>query len=358
MSMFARRTMSHSDSRPCVSGFLEGHGDGSGEARDARGRQTAGETETQRARGSDGAPAAAASQEGAGRARGRARRLTRPLQVGWSQCPPRHSPSRWHRPSGPSVLHRTPPRLRTLGALAQVPAEMGESWPPTHNHASYLLTPPLSPSSVPSRPSSPNLLPDPIPLVSPMASPYSFLTRNVTHGPQTSAGRVECPSRTGAPAALGRQGRRQPHESSRQTLPARCVRSDAQPLGSDRSRPQRWPQTRPPPGHGQHACLPGSCVPATRPHGCHEPHREAPGDPCPDVCGLESGVLGSKQQRKSSEPQARPLPSYREVHRRPEWEVTPRVTHLPAREGPSPSLAPTDHPGPELGHLCFRPQYP
>lgn len=41
MSMFARRTMSHSDSSPCTAGFLEGHGEGSGEARDARGRRSA-----------------------------------------------------------------------------------------------------------------------------------------------------------------------------------------------------------------------------------------------------------------------------------------------------------------------------
>lgn len=55
---------------------------------------------------------------------------------------------------------------------------------------------------------------------------------------------------------------------------------------------------------------------AARPNGCHKLHHKVPWDPCPDISSSvwpELEVLGLKQQRESSEPQAPPLPSYREV---------------------------------------------
>lgn len=177
------------------------------------------------------------------------------------------------------------PGFRTLDAPAQVPAELGETWPLTHNHMSYLLTPPA-----------------PAPSVSLMASPH--LVAHPERPPtvlRQAQGGCACASRTGVPAPRGRQGRRQP---------CLCAPTDPPgPLGSDESRPQRCPQTGPP-------------AAGTRVAAC-------PGTPAQTSAGRNQGrwVQTVVQDQRAPGPAAAILQG---------GKLTPRVTRLPAGAHGSP----------------------
>lgn len=182
----------------------------------------------------------------------------------------------------------------TQDAPAQVPAELGETWPLTRNHMCYLLTPPSDPVFCP----FPSLAPTPPPWSPSWPHRTSFLTQNV---PPQAQGRCACASRTGVPAPRGRQGRRQP---------CLCAPTDPPgPLGSDESRPQRCPQTGPP-------------AAGTRVAAC-------PGTPAQTSAGRNQGrwVQTVVQEQRAPGPAPAILQG---------GKLTPRVTRLPAGAHGSP----------------------
>lgn len=174
------------------------------------------------------------------------------------------------------------PGFRTLDAPAQVPAELGETWPLTRNHMSYLLTPRSDPVFCP----FPSLAPTPPPWSPSWPHRTSFLTQNVP--PRSSdkrrAGVRALHAQVCRPRAAAKDGA-SPACAPRLTLPARSAQTKAARRGARR---------------------PG------RPRPAHVLLR-APG-PLPRrlLAGIRDA--GSKQRCKSSEPRAPPLPSYREVN--------------------------------------------
>lgn len=166
----------------------------------------------------------------------------------------------------------------TQDAPAQVPAELGETWPLTRNHMSYLLTPPSDPVFCP----FPSLAPPPPPWSPSWPHRTSFLTQNVP--PRSSdkrrAGVRALHAQVCRPRAAAKDGA-SPACAPRLTLPARSAQTKAARRG------------------------------ARRP-GCPRPAHVLLRALGPLLAGIRN--TGSKQWCKISEPRAPPLPSYREVN--------------------------------------------
>lgn len=170
----------------------------------------------------------------------------------------------------------------TQDAPAQVPAELGETWPLTRNHMSYLLTPPSDPVFCP----FPSLAPTPPPWSPSWPHRTSFLTQNVP--PRSSdkrrAGVRALHAQVCRPRAAAKDGA-SPACAPRLTLPARSAQTKAAHRGARR---------------------PG------RPRPAHVLLRALGPLPRRLLAGIRDA--GSKQWCKISEPRAPPLPSYREVN--------------------------------------------
>lgn len=170
----------------------------------------------------------------------------------------------------------------TQDAPAQVPAELGETWPLTRNHMSYLLTPRSDPVFCP----FPSLAPTPPPWSPSWPHRTSFLTQNVP--PRSSdkrrAGVRALHAQVCRPRAAAKDGA-SPACAPRLTLPARSAQTKAARRGARR---------------------PG------RPRPAHVLLRALGPLPRRLLAGIRD--TGSKQWCKISEPRAPPLPSYREVN--------------------------------------------
>lgn len=170
----------------------------------------------------------------------------------------------------------------TQDAPAQVPAELGETWPLTRNHMCYLLTPPSDPVFCP----FPSLAPTPPPWSPSWPHRTSFLTQNVP--PRSSdkrrVGVRALHAQVCRPRAAAKDGA-SPACAPRLTLPARSAQTKAARRGARRPGRQR-------PAHVLLRAL----------------------GPLPRrlLAGIRDA--GSKQWCKISEPRAPPLPSYREVN--------------------------------------------
>lgn len=170
----------------------------------------------------------------------------------------------------------------TQDAPAQVPAELGETWPLTRNHMSYLLTPRSDPVFCP----FPSLAPTPPPWSPSWPHHTSLLTQNVP--PRSSdkrrAGVRALHAQVCRPRAAAKDGA-SPACAPRLTLPARSAQTKAARRGARR---------------------PG------RPRPAHVLLRALGPLPRRLLAGIRDA--GSKQWCKISEPRAPPLPSYREVN--------------------------------------------
>lgn len=117
----------------------------------------------------------------------------------------------------------------TQDAPAQVPAELGETWPLTRNHMSYLLTPPSDPVFCP----FPSLAPTPPPWSPSWPHRTSFLTQNVPSrsSDKRRAGVRALHAQVCRPRAAAKDGA-SPACAPRLTLPARSAQTKAARRGA------------------------------------------------------------------------------------------------------------------------------
>lgn len=190
------------------------------------------------------------------------------------------------------------PGFRTLDAPAQVPAELGETWPLTRNHMSYLLTPRSDPVFCP----FPSLAPTPPPWSPSWPHRTSFLTQNVP--PRSSDKR-----RAGVRALHAQVCR--PHAAAKDGASPACAPRLTLPARSAQTKAARCPQTGPPAAGTRVAACPGT--PAQTSAGRNQEHwvqtvvqdQRAPG-PAPAI--LQGGKLTPRVTRLPAGAHGSPWP--------------------------------------------------